>query len=144
AVRDLLVSAGMANARLLELDGGHPAVFGQIDGPPGSPTVLLYAHHDVQPEGPLDEWKSPPFEPDVRDGRMFGRGTADDKCGVVAHASAIAAWEANPPLTVKVIIEGEESARRSISLSSSAATQGSVEPTSPRPPRSATTGGANR
>jgi acetylornithine deacetylase/succinyl-diaminopimelate desuccinylase-like protein len=107
-VRDILVSSGMKNARLLELEGGHPAVFGQIDGPASSPTVLLYAHHDVQPEGPLDEWKSPPFEPDIRDGRMFGRGTADDKCGVVAHAAAIAAWEANPPVTVKVIIEGEE------------------------------------
>ena len=60
ATRDIFVAAGVTNARLLELDGGHPAVFGQIDGPEGAPTVLLYAHHDVQPEGPLEQWDSPP------------------------------------------------------------------------------------
>ncbi len=108
ATRDILAAAGFKDARLLEIDGGHPAVFGQIEGPAGKPTVLLYAHHDVQPEGPLDEWDTPPFEPVVRDGRMFGRGTADDKCGVAIHAAAVRALGGEPPLTVKVIVEGEE------------------------------------
>ena len=108
ATRDVLVSAGVADARLLELDGGHPAVFGQIDGPAGSPTVLLYAHHDVQPEGPLDQWDSPPFEPEVRDGRLYGRGSADDKSGVVIHAAALRALGDDVPVTVKVLVEGEE------------------------------------
>jgi acetylornithine deacetylase/succinyl-diaminopimelate desuccinylase-like protein len=106
--RSILEAAGVEGARLLELDGGHPAVFGEVRGPEGAPTVLLYAHHDVQPEGPLDEWDTPPWEPTVKDGRMFGRGTSDDKCGIVAHAAAIAAWEGEPPVTVKVVVEGEE------------------------------------
>ena len=106
--REILADAGVEGARLLELDGGHPAVFGEIPGPEGAPTVLLYAHHDVQPEGPIDEWETPPWEPTVRDGRMYGRGAADDKSGIVAHAAAIAAWGGEPPVTVKVVVEGEE------------------------------------
>jgi acetylornithine deacetylase/succinyl-diaminopimelate desuccinylase-like protein len=112
ATRDILVGAGVPNARLLELRGGHPAVFGQVGGPPGAPTVLLYAHHDVQPEGPLHEWTTPPFEPSVRDGRLFGRGSADDKSGVVIHAAALRALGAHEgtalPVTVKILVEGEE------------------------------------
>jgi cysteinylglycine-S-conjugate dipeptidase len=108
ATRDILAGSGVSNARLVELPGGHPAVFGEIAGPPDAPTVLLYAHHDVQPEGPADEWETPPFEPSVRDGRMFGRGTSDDKCGIVAHAAAIRALGSDPPVTIKVIVEGEE------------------------------------
>src|SRR5918999_784935 len=110
ATRDILRDAGLENARLLELDGGHPAVYGDIPGPPGGPTVLLYAHHDVQPEGPVDEWDTPPFEPVVKDGRMYGRGAADDKSGIVVHASAIRALIADGdlPVTVKVVVEGEE------------------------------------
>ena len=110
--RDILVAAGVDNARLLELQGGHPAVFGQVDGPVGAPTVLLYAHHDVQPEGPLDGWTTPPFDPTVRDGRLYGRGAADDKSGVVIHAAALRALgvhEGTPvPVTVKILVEGEE------------------------------------
>ncbi len=108
ATRDIFNAAGVTNARLLELDGGHPAVFGQIDGPEGAPTVLLYAHHDVQPEGPLEQWDSPPFEPEVRDGRLYGRGSADDKSGVVIHAAALRALAGDVPVTVKLLVEGEE------------------------------------
>jgi cysteinylglycine-S-conjugate dipeptidase len=110
ATRDVLIESGVVGARLLELEGGHPAVFGELAGPAGAPTVLLYAHHDVQPEGPLDEWETPPFEPVIRDGRMYGRGAADDKSGVVVHAAAIRALLADgaPPATVKILIEGEE------------------------------------
>jgi acetylornithine deacetylase/succinyl-diaminopimelate desuccinylase-like protein len=112
ATAEVLSAAGFGGVRLIELpDGvGHPAVYGEIAGPEGSPTVLLYAHHDVQPEGPLDEWSSPPFEPVVREGRLYGRGSSDDKCGIVIHAAAVAAWESSPPVSVKVLVEGEEEA----------------------------------
>ena len=110
ATRDILGEAGVDDARLLELEDGHPAVFAELAGPDGAPTVLLYAHHDVQPEGPVDQWDTPPFEPVVRDGRMFGRGAADDKSGIVVHAAAIRALLADgpPPVSVKIVIEGEE------------------------------------
>jgi acetylornithine deacetylase/succinyl-diaminopimelate desuccinylase-like protein len=110
ATRDILNDAGVKDTRLLELDGGHPAVFGEIAGPEGAPTVLLYAHHDVQPEGPVDQWETAPFEPVVKDGRMYGRGAADDKSGIVVHAAAIRALlaDGDPPVTIKIIIEGEE------------------------------------
>ena len=111
ATSDILEGAGFAGVRLIELPNvDHPAVFGQIAGPAGAPTVLLYAHHDVQPEGPLEQWTSPPFEPEVRDGRLYGRGTSDDKCGIVMHAAAMRAWDGRPPVTVKVLVEGEEEA----------------------------------
>jgi cysteinylglycine-S-conjugate dipeptidase len=107
-VRDLLSAAGAAGARLLELEGGHPAVFGEIAGPPGAPTVLLYAHHDVQPAGPEDAWTTPPFSPQVRGGRLYGRGSADDKSGVAIHAAALRALGEHLPCSVKLLIEGEE------------------------------------
>jgi len=112
ATAGTLEAAGFQRVRLIELPDGvdHPAVYGQIPGPTGAPTVLLYAHHDVQPEGPPEEWSSPPFEPRIRDGRLFGRGSADDKCGIAMHAAATRAWGGRPPVTVKVIVEGEEEA----------------------------------
>ncbi|MGZ8637668.1 MAG: M20/M25/M40 family metallo-hydrolase [Actinomycetota bacterium] len=112
ATAEILEAAGFGGVRVIDLPDGveHPAVFGEIAGPAGAPTMLLYAHHDVQPEGPVDEWTSPPFEPEVRDGRLYGRGTSDDKCGIVVHAAAVRAWGGKPPVTLKVIVEGEEEA----------------------------------
>lgn len=111
ATAEILASAGFGGVRLIELpDVGHPAVFGEVAGPAGAPTILLYAHHDVQPEGPLEAWASPPFEPELRGGRLFGRGASDDKCGIVLHATALRAWGGTPPVGVKVLVEGEEEA----------------------------------
>jgi acetylornithine deacetylase/succinyl-diaminopimelate desuccinylase-like protein len=103
----LFKAAGL-DARVLERDGAHPAVVGRAEGPHGSPTVLLYAHHDVQPPGPRDRWTTDPFTPTERDGRLFGRGVADDKAGIAAHLAALRAYGGKPPCTVAVFIEGEE------------------------------------
>jgi acetylornithine deacetylase/succinyl-diaminopimelate desuccinylase-like protein len=99
---------GMDKVQLLEIDNAHPAVFGEMQGPKGAPTVLLYAHHDVQPPGPPDQWDTGPFEPFEREGRLFGRGSADDKAGIVLHLASIRALGDNLPVTIKVFIEGEE------------------------------------
>jgi len=108
-VAELLRAAG-ADTRVLRAEGGHPAVVGYVKGPSGKPTVLLYAHHDVQPPGPDSEWKTPPFAPTERDGRLYGRGAADDKAGVLAHIAALRAYDGKPPVGVAVFVEGEEEA----------------------------------
>jgi acetylornithine deacetylase/succinyl-diaminopimelate desuccinylase-like protein len=110
ATADILREAGLHDVGLIELgDGaGHPAVFGQLPAPDGAPTALLYAHHDVQPEGPAAEWTSPPFEPVVREGRLYGRGAADDKAGIVIHAAALRAAAGKLGVGIKVLVEGME------------------------------------
>ena len=104
----LLTAAGFEGIRLLTVPGAHPAVYGEIPGPPGAPTVLLYAHTDVQPAGPEDEWTAGAFEPRVHDGRLYGRGSSDNKCGIVVHTGAVRAFGGTPPVGLKVFVEGEE------------------------------------
>ena len=107
-VAHLLRDVGCPTVELLEVPGGKPAVYGHFPAPEGAPTVLLYAHYDVQPTGDPDAWTSPAFAPSERDSRLYARGAADDKGGIAVHLSALRAFEGKPPIGVKVFIEGEE------------------------------------
>jgi acetylornithine deacetylase/succinyl-diaminopimelate desuccinylase-like protein len=106
-VSKLLSQAGFDDIRTVS-EGGAPAVIARRPAPVGALTVLLYAHHDVQPEGDVSQWASPPFEPTERDGRLYGRGTADDKAGIATHLAAIRAFGDDLPVGVTVFMEGEE------------------------------------
>ena len=111
ATAEVMRAAGIENVQILELPGVHPYVYGDWLRKPGAPTILLYGHHDVQPEGRPEKWISPPYEPTVRDGRLYGRGTADDKAGVMTHVAAVASYLKSTgelPLNVRFVIEGEE------------------------------------
>jgi long-chain acyl-CoA synthetase len=108
AVAELAGGAGAADVRIIAADGGAPAVVAHFPGPDGTPTVLLYAHHDVQPTGGDEHWASPPFEPTERDGRLYGRGAADDKAGVMTHLAVLRAYGGRPPVGVTLFVEGEE------------------------------------
>jgi acetylornithine deacetylase/succinyl-diaminopimelate desuccinylase-like protein len=102
---------GLDDVRVVSVDGAAPYVIGEMMRAPGAPTVLLYAHHDVQPPGVEARWATPPFEPVERGGRLYGRGSADDKAGAVAHAAAVASWLRSgsaPPCNVRILVEGEE------------------------------------
>lgn len=94
--------------QITSADGGAPAVIAHKEGPAGAPTVLLYAHHDVQPENDHADWDSPPFEPTERGDRLYARGAADDKAGIAAHLAAIRALGDDLPVGVVVFVEGEE------------------------------------
>jgi acetylornithine deacetylase/succinyl-diaminopimelate desuccinylase-like protein len=107
AVAGLLRGAGLLDVRIVRA-GGQPAVIGRRPAPPGAPTVLLYAHHDVQPVGDLTQWQSDPFEPVERDGRLYARGVSDDKAGVMAHVAALRAFGDELPVGIVVFVEGEE------------------------------------
>src|SRR5919202_4934184 len=107
ATASLFEAEGFA-VELLTVEGGAPAVVARKPAPAGRPTVLLYAHHDVQPTGDPAAWSSPPFEPTERGDRLFGRGAADDKAGIAAHLAAVRAHGDDLPVGVTVLVEGEE------------------------------------
>ncbi len=109
-VRDELQAAGLDNTHLIEGEG-NPLVYGEWLGAPGKPTLLIYGHYDVQPPDPLDEWKSPPFEPVVRGNDIFARGASDDKGQTYIHIKAVEGFlktSGRLPVNVKFLIEGEE------------------------------------
>ncbi len=104
----LLAAEGVGAEIVRAYDGAPPAVIGERKGREGAPVVLLYAHHDVQPENDPADWDSPPFEPTIRGERMYGRGAADDKAGIAVHVGALRALGDDLPVTVRFFIEGEE------------------------------------
>lgn len=116
AVAALLRGEGFQDVEVLPADGhsAHPAVIARRAAAPGQPTVLLYAHHDVQPPGEIESWDSDPFTAVERDGRLYGRGAADDKAGIMAHVGAIRVVQEilgpDHGLGITVFIEGEEEA----------------------------------
>ena len=107
-----LKSIGMTRAEVVTTPG-HPVVYAEWLGAPGAPTALLYGHYDVQPPEPLELWKTKPFEPELRDGKLYARGACDDKGQIFMHFSAIEAHlkvSGKLPINLKVVIEGEEEA----------------------------------
>jgi acetylornithine deacetylase/succinyl-diaminopimelate desuccinylase-like protein len=107
-VAELLTGAGLTDVAELRAGDGAPAVVGRRPARDGAATVMLYAHHDVQPAGDPAAWTTPAFEPTERDGRLFGRGAADDKAGIMAHVCALRALGDELGTGVTVFVEGEE------------------------------------
>lgn len=109
AVVELFEAAGANGVRLLEVPGGYPCVYADLPGPEGSPTVLLYAHYDVQPAPESQRWSSEPFVPTRKDdGRIYGRGAADDKSGLVIHYGTLKLLGPDRPCGITILVEGEE------------------------------------
>jgi acetylornithine deacetylase/succinyl-diaminopimelate desuccinylase-like protein len=108
AIVGLLVDAGGPDARVVRANGGAPAIIARFPAPAGMPTVCLYAHHDVQPEGDPVGWATPPFRATEVNGRLYGRGVSDDKGGFAVHLAVLRAFGGKPPVGVTLFIEGEE------------------------------------
>jgi acetylornithine deacetylase/succinyl-diaminopimelate desuccinylase-like protein len=108
ALIGLFRSAGVQRIQALELPGTAPILTGEIAGPEGAPTVLLYGHYDVVPEGDAEQWETPPFAATERDGAIYGRGAADSKANVLVHIGALRAWDGRPPVGVRILVEGQE------------------------------------
>ncbi|MBM7503127.1 dipeptidase [Agromyces aurantiacus] len=105
----LFREAGFTDARLMDVPTGYPPIYGEIRGPEGSPTVMLYAHYDVQPAPAEQGWTSDPWTATTKDdSRIYGRGASDDKAGLVAHLGTLRIFDGTPPCTVKLILEGME------------------------------------
>jgi cysteinylglycine-S-conjugate dipeptidase len=107
-VAALLAAAGLPEVDIVAVPDGQPAVVARRPPPPGAPTVLLYAHHDVQPPGDPANWDTEPFQPTETGGRLFGRGAADDKAGIAVHLAVLRAYGDRLPVGVTVLVEGEE------------------------------------
>lgn len=108
ATAELFRAEGFDDVQILSAGGGAPAVVARRPAPEGAPTVLLYAHHDVQPIGDPTDWDSEPFEPTERGDRLYGRGAADDKAGIAAHLAAVRTHGGDLPVGMTVLVEGEE------------------------------------
>jgi acetylornithine deacetylase/succinyl-diaminopimelate desuccinylase-like protein len=109
-VANRLKKAGFASVEVWDT-GGHPAVFGEVISDPKLPTILVYGHYDVQPPDPLDKWTTPPFEPAIRDDRLYARGVSDDKGPLLIPILVVEAYlktEGRLPINLKILIEGEE------------------------------------
>ena len=107
SVKDLFEGLGLTS-KISKSNEGMPAVLAQTEQDPTKKTVLLYAHHDVQPVGDLSLWETDPFVPEIIEGRLYGRGSGDNKAGVVTHYEVVKALKDNPPVNIKIFIEGEE------------------------------------
>jgi acetylornithine deacetylase/succinyl-diaminopimelate desuccinylase-like protein len=109
-LKNHMMKIGLQNVQILETEG-HPVIYAEWLGAKGKPTILVYGHYDVQPEDPVNEWKTPPFEATERDGNLYARGAADDKGQIFIHLKAIEAFLRDGgalPVNIKIIFEGEE------------------------------------
>jgi acetylornithine deacetylase/succinyl-diaminopimelate desuccinylase-like protein len=104
----LFRDVGFTGAALMDVPSGYPPVYGEIRGPARTPVAMLYSHYDVQPAPPEQGWTSDPWTPVRKDGRIYGRGAADDKSGLAVHLGTLKAFDGMPPCTVRLIVEGME------------------------------------
>jgi acetylornithine deacetylase/succinyl-diaminopimelate desuccinylase-like protein len=107
-VRDVFTQIGVKNVQLMDLGEGYPTVYADVPGPEGTPTVMLYGHYDVQPAPMEQGWETDPWTLTEKNGRLYGRGAADDKSGVLIHALTMRIFDGQLPIGLKLVIEGEE------------------------------------